>query len=184
MGVTYKKIKDEDIKLVLLTHIHTDHFNKTTIKRLAFEHPNIKFVCLKHLEEELLKLVNKDFIYVLEPYKLYDLGLCKLSSFMLVHDVPNCGYRIEIEGKKCLYATDTSTLDINAKNYDLYLVEANYDELETINRINKKRQSGEYIYEFRAMNNHLSKNQCEAFLKRNMGKNSIFIPMHEHKEKE
>lgn len=36
-GVSFKKLKDyyQELKLVLLTHIHLDHFNKTTIKKLS-----------------------------------------------------------------------------------------------------------------------------------------------------
>ena len=40
-GVSFKKLRDcyKNLKLVLLTHIHSDNFNKATIKRLAKERP-------------------------------------------------------------------------------------------------------------------------------------------------
>lgn len=185
LGISYRKLGEyaKKIKLVLLTHIHTDHFNVTAIKKLIAEHPKVKFVCLKHLVPELIKCVPERAIYVLEPNKLYDLGICKLSAFNLTHDVPNNGWRIVIGKEKCIYATDTTDLrGITAKGYDLYLIEGNYEPEEILQRINQKRLNGEYAYEIRAMQNHLSIQQCNEFLQNNMKETSEFVYMHQHKE--
>lgn len=187
LGISWKALKEfqETIKLVLLTHIHSDHFNITTIKKLHKERPTVKFVCLKHLVEPLSKAVGIDSIYVLEANKLYDLGICKVAAFPLKHDVPNNGWRIMIGKEKAIYATDTCNLyGITAKNYDLYLIEANYDLPDVLNKINEKRRNGEYVYEVRAINNHLSIQQAHDFIDSNMGPNGIWEPMHKHKEKE
>lgn len=184
LGISYRKLSEyaKKIKLVLLTHIHSDHFNTAAIKKLAIEHPKVKFVCLKHMVIELIKLVPERSIYVLEPNKLYDLGICKLSAFNLTHDVPNNGWRIQIGNEKCIYATDTTNLyGITAKDYDLYLIEANYDLEETLQKINQKRMNGEFAYEIRAMQNHLSIQQCNEFLEKNMKETSEFVYMHRHK---
>ena len=186
LGVSWKALGEyqETIKLVLLTHIHSDHFNITTIKKLYKERPTVKFVCLKHLVEPLFKVVGIDSIYVLDVNKLYDLGICKVSAFPLKHDVPNNGWRVMIGKEKAIYATDTCNLcNITAKNYDLYLIEANYDLPETLKRINEKRKNGEYIYEIRAINNHLSIQQAHDFIDLNMGANGIWEPMHQHNER-
>lgn len=185
LGISWKALGEyqKRIKLVLLTHIHTDHFNESTIKRLHFERPGVKFVCLKHLVEPLSKVVKSSAIYVLEDNKLYDLGICKVAGFMLKHDVPNNGWRVMIGKEKAIYATDTCNLyGISAKNYDLYLIEANYDLPDVIQRINEKRMNGEYVYEIRAINNHLSIQQAHDFIDSNMGPNGIWEPMHRHKE--
>lgn len=44
-GVPYKALEPyvPKLKLVLLTHIHSDHFQKRTIKRLAEERANTAF---------------------------------------------------------------------------------------------------------------------------------------------
>ena len=186
MGVSYSKVKDyaKALKVVLLTHCHSDHFKATTISKLVNEHPNIKFVCADYLVNELSQLMSINNIYVLEINKMYDLGLCKLAMFPLIHDVPNVGWRIEINGHRCIYATDTKSIDhVVAKNYDLYLIEANYDLPETLKRINEKRKNGEYIYEIRAINNHLSIQQAHDFIDLNMGANGIWEPMHQHNER-
>ena len=46
-GVPYKALEPyvPKLKLVLLTHIHSDHFQKRTIKRLASERPTLRFGC-------------------------------------------------------------------------------------------------------------------------------------------
>ena len=186
LGVSYKKLAEysKKIKLVLLTHIHSDHFNASTIKRLSIEHPKVKFVCLKYLVNDLIEIVPKERIYILEENKSYSLGICRLAAFPLTHDVPNCGWRIMIGDEKCIYATDTSNLDgIAAKGYDLYLIEGNYDIEDAIKKINEKRMNGEYAYEIRAMQNHLSKQQCKEFLQMNMKETSEYAVMHMHKEK-
>lgn len=186
MGVSYKKLGNytKTIKLVVLTHIHSDHFNKKTIVSLHRNHPAIKFVCCEHLVNELVNLVSKESIFVLEPNKVYQLGICILSPFMLQHDVTNVGWRIIINNEKCIYATDTTQLNVVAKNYDLYLVEANYDMTEILERIREKEANGEFVYEYRALNNHLSKQQCDEWLSQNMGDNSQFVYMHKHVDRD
>lgn len=186
LGISYKKFEkySRNIKLVLLTHEHSDHFNKTTIRKLAYEHPMVKFVCLKHLAKQLAIIIPKKNIYVLEANKLYNLGICKVAAFNLTHDVPNCGWRVMVGNEKCIYATDTTNLNgIKAKDYDLYLIEGNYDLTEMLKTINDKKANGEYSYEVRAMQNHLSIQQCNEFLQANMNESSKFVYMHQHKEK-
>ena len=60
----------------------------------------------------------------------------------LIHDVPNCGWHIDDYSSEMFYATDTSTLDhITAKDYDLYLIEANHTRSEIEARIADKSRS-------------------------------------------
>ena len=96
----------------------------------------------------------------------------------------NVGYRVIFDDYKVIYATDKKTLKgISAKNYDLYLIEANYDEDEIEERIRQKQQECKFVYEFRARENHLSKQQASEFLLENMGENSEYVFMHEHVER-
>ena len=187
-GVTYKKLKDDykKIKLVLLTHIHSDHFKRETIKKLAQERPTLRFACCEWLLEPLLECgVNRKNIDVLETGIKYDYKLFKVVPIKLYHDVPQCGYRILFDNYKIIYATDTRTLEgITAKNYDLYLIEGNYEDSEIEERIRKKQEIQQYCYEYRARYTHLSKGQASDFLLNNMGDKSEYVFMHEHVERE
>ncbi len=186
-GVSFKKLEKyyKDLKIVLLTHIHSDHFKKETIKKLAEERPTLRFTCCEWLLKPLLECgVNRKNIDVLQIGTRYDYKLFKVVPIKLYHDVPQCGYRVLFNDYKVFYATDTKTLKgISAKNYDLYLVEGNYDEDEIEQRIKEKRQNCEYTYEFRVKDSHLSKQQASEFLLNNMGENSEYVFMHEHVER-
>ncbi len=186
-GISFKKLKDyyKKIEIVLLTHIHQDHFNKSTIKRLAYERPTLRFACCRWLVEDLVKCgVKKENIDVLKVGNKYNYKLFKIVPIMLYHDVPNCGYRIFINDKKVIYMTDTRTLEgIKAKNYDLYLVEGNYSEDELKQRIEDKLSKGEFVYENRVKQTHLSKEYTSNWLLENMKDDSEYVFMHEHKER-
>ena len=137
MGVSYKQLTPhvKKLRLVLLTHVHSDHFNKATIKRLAKDRPTIRFGCCEWLVQELIDCgVDRKNIDVYEIGLFYDYGLFKIMPIKLYHDVPNCGYRVFYGDEKLIYATDTYTLDgIKAIEYDYYLIEGNYqDEEESV----------------------------------------------------
>ena len=186
-GVSFKRLEKyyKKLKIVLLTHIHSDHFKKETIKRLAEERPTLRFACGEWLLKDLLECgVNKKNIDVLEIGTKYDYKAFKVVPIKLYHDVPQCGYRVLFDDYKVIYMTDTRIVEgISAKNYDLYLIEGNYDEDEIEERIKEKQQNCEYVYEFRAKDSHLSKQQATEFLLNNMGENSEYVFMHEHVER-
>lgn len=107
-----------------------------------------------------------------------------MSPVKLYHDVENAGYRLYIGDKKAIYATDTAHLTgITAKDYNLYLIEANYSEDEIQERIKTKQENGEFCYEISAMKRHLSHEKASEFLLENMGKNSEYVFLHQHKDK-
>jgi len=182
-GVSFRKLGEyvKDLKLVLLTHIHHDHFNKATIRRLGKERPTLRFGCCKWLLQDLLDCgIDKRNIDVYDIGKKYNYSIFSLIPIKLYHDVPQCGYRVLMNDKKLIYATDTRTLDgIVAKDYDVYLVEGNYENEEELHS-----RAENYEYESRVKNTHLSKEYTTNWLLENMGDNSIYEFMHQHKEKE
>lgn len=55
-GVSFKKIEPyyKKIKLVCISHIHKDHLLPSTIKKLAFERPKLRFAVGEFLVQALL----------------------------------------------------------------------------------------------------------------------------------
>lgn len=184
-GVPFVALKEvyRDIRLVLLTHIHSDHFVPSTIQRLAQKRPVLRFACCEWLVSPLLSCgVSEYNIDVLEPGKKYDYGAFKVSPVKLYHNVPNAGYRLYFGDERIFYATDTSTLaGITAKNYDLYMIEANYEPDRIIEDTNKRKKNGEYAYELNVLKNHLSKTECDEFIENNRHKDSRYVYLHRHK---
>lgn len=98
------------------------------------------------------------------------------------HDVPNHLCKFEINNKYGIYIVDTNRVDnINAKNYDLFLIEANYMEHVLEQHKQEIDESGEYDHLYRVENTHLSYEQCNAFLVENMGSNSTYEYIHRSK---
>ncbi len=190
-GVPYKTLeKSGDIKalkLVLLTHVHGDHFNPSTVGRLHRERPALRWGCCEWMVKPLLESgVDKRSIHVydVDTMHYYNSPNCSLWARMLTHDVPNCCWYIHVNGESIFYATDTGTLDgIEAKDYDLYLIEANHTKAEIEARIADKQTRGEFAYEYRAAVNHLSQEQALDWLAQNAGPNSRYVFLHQHTER-
>lgn len=189
-GVSYKALEPyiRKLKLVLLTHIHGDHFRESTIRKLAENRPRLRFAGCRWMARPLVRAgVKPENIDVLEcDGTAYAYGVCNVVPVLLHHDVPNCGYKIEFPSdyKKVFYATDTGNLNgISAKNYDLYMIEANYGEQEIRERIAAKKEAGEFVYERRALEYHLSREACDDFIYRNIGPNGEYVYLHEHVER-
>lgn len=182
-GLSYKKIKDKlkNIKLIFISHSHQDHLNKITIKRIAYDNPTIKFVVgSTDLINILLGCgIKSSNIFALVSDKWYDLGMLKVRLEALEHDVPNHLCKFEVNGKRGIYIVDTNTVDnVNAKDYDLYFIEANY--MQDVLERHKQELDENNIYDhlYRVQNVHLSYEQANSFLIENMGNNSIYEYIH------
>ena len=123
-------------------------------------------------------------IDVLEIGRIYSYKTFQVSAVKLYHDVDNAGWRVFQNAEKAIYMTDTVTLEgITAKNYDLYLIEANYITEELEERIRSKEAAGEYVYEYRVQKVQVSKEKCDEWLLENIGENSEAVYIHQHIEK-
>lgn len=183
-GVAYKLVKPfvHGLQLVLLTHIHGDHFRKSTIRSLAAERPTLRFGCCRWLVRPLVEAgVKPENIDLYEFDKQYRYRTFSVEPVSLVHDVPNCGYKLQLPIGKALYATDTNNLNgISAPSFDLYLIEANYTDEEIQERISEKKANGEFIYERRVLRTHLSKAKCDDFICKNIGPAGEYVYLHSH----
>lgn len=200
-GIPWKKLitYEDKIRLVLLTHKHGDHFTPSTVKTLHKRHPAIRWGCCEWMVGPLLEAgVDKRVVdvFFLEKHTIY-FGLANVMPVPLVHDVPNCGYRVFFPVVACdschtigkveslFYATDCATLDgVEVKDCDLYMIEANHNREEIGARISEKRASGEYSYEVYARRNHLSQEQALDWLAANSGPHSKYVFLHQHQERQ
>lgn len=186
-GVSFRAVEPflKGLKLVLLTHIHGDHFRASTVRKIAQERPLVRFGAGEWMMAPLLEAgVRIGQIDKLELNRMYDYGIVRVIPVPLVHDVPNCGYKLHFPTGKMIYATDTANMNgISAPNYDLYMVEANYTDEEIRQRIKEKSMEGRYVYEHRVKKTHLSRQQCDDFLYSNLGPNSELVYMHEHQDR-
>lgn len=194
-GVSWKKLRPyaKQIKLVLLTHVHSDHFKPATVRALHRERPAVRWACCEWMVGPLVEAgVDKRVIDVVATPDNVGNGilgfsykdLCFLYAIPVPHNVPNCAWRMQdIFCGKLFYATDCSSLDgIEAKNYDLYMIEANHTRAEIEARIAAKQAAGEYAYEIEAARNHLSREQAEDWLAQNAGPESKYVFLHQHQE--
>ena len=190
-GVAYSKVKSARPHMIFLTHEHTDHFKLKTIKKLLDDNPLCKVVAGPHLWEKLSKSgIDPRKVVLAVPGKVASITVgaaykVEAEPFELIHDVPNFGWKLKIESPEgttmMMYATDTASIDhIELPGLDYYFVEANYEDEEIEKRIAEKVAAGEFAYEYRARENHLSKAQTDKWLAENAGEHSTFIYMHQH----
>jgi hypothetical protein lmonL_18341 len=178
-GVSLKALQEvkRSLKIVLLTHKHSDHLKIRTLQRLQAERPTLRIACGDFLLEELPCIKNID---VLQVGKIYDYGAFKVSPIKLYHDVPNFGWRIFLpNGQKIFHATDTVHLEgISAKGYDLYAIEHNYCEEYIQQAIEEARANGEYTHAYGSIKTHLSIQQARAFIEANRKESSEVLELH------
>ena len=187
IGVSYKKLTPyvDDIKYVLLTHHHSDHYNKTAIRKLSAHNPSIEFYCGEHLYEQTKSLVSNNNVFRISPEFLWQIGEYQISPIALDHinaDYSFCqnyGYRVVKGNHKTLYATDTDSLDnVSAKDYDLYMIEGNYCENVIYKRMEEQELNGEFTHGKRSIDSHLSIQQRSLFILMNAGVSFEQVMLH------
>jgi L-ascorbate metabolism protein UlaG (beta-lactamase superfamily) len=180
-GVPFSKIKEfaNKLQIVLISHAHFDHFNLTTLKKLSFERPSLRFGVGPWMVEKMDEIRNID---VMEAGQMYDYRAFQISPVKLYHDVTNYGFRIFKDGKKIIHCTDTAHLEgITAKNYDLFAIEHNYDEETIHEKIAEIEKNGGFAHQKGAINSHLSEQQARDFIYKNRGEHSQVLRLHESK---
>lgn len=187
-GVPFKLIEPYiyQLEYVLLTHIHGDHFNASTIKKLAKLRPTLVWVVPPFLEDNIKELGIITY-FMIKPNIEYLAGQFSFIAHELYHNVDNVGYSIFNTDEKgvhydchaLFHATDTYTLEhIKAKNYDAYFIEFNYRESDIEDVILEKESKGDFAYEKDAIENHQSFEKAESWLKNNACEDSIIVKLH------
>lgn len=163
------KIDINKIDGIVITHCHQDHCKG--IKKLK-DYVN----CKVYSNDETL-----DILPVLETQKqevkcgqIFDIGSFSLITFHVEHNVKNFGYLIKdnISHHKLVYITDCGMIpNIQFKDIDTFLIEANYNEDWYKNKENLD------VKELRNLSGkgHLSIQETTEFLNDNINYNTKFI---------
>ena len=112
----------------------------------------------------------------------------EISSFHLLHDVPNVGWIVKVSGGgendgTAMYATDTHHIPIAAPDLDLYMIEGNYTQEDMDRRISEKTESGVFMYEGRVVQAHMSRETAVEWLRENADPyKSRIVFLHGHSE--
>lgn len=183
IGVSFSAIKPfiDDLKLVLISHIHSDHINHTTLKKLVKERPTLRVGCGEWMKESLDYCKNLD---IYESGILYNYTKFQISPVTLYHEVECFGFRIFKDGHKTIHITDTAHVQgITAKGYDLFAIEHNYDEDTIYEKIAEAESQGKFSHQRRSINTHLSDQQAIQFILENASETSKVLHLHQSKHK-
>ena len=178
-GISFKAVKPylNFIQVILLSHKHLDHLNIKTLKKIQLERPSIRVGACQWMMKYLKGIDNIDLY---EPNEVYNYGPFTISPFHAQHNVPNCGYRINYNGYKTIHVTDVAHLEgIEAKGYDLYAIEHNYDADTLDDYIMEAKAKGEYTHLYESTSNHLSIQQAIEFIYANKKESSEVLKLHQ-----
>lgn len=186
-GVSFKLVAPylAEIKAIFISHEHHDHLNIQTLKKIHELRPMVRFMVGFWLKDKLiLSGIKSSKIDVLKHNKIYDYGAFKIGVIPLIHDVKNYGLKIfDLKTKeKIIYAVDTNKIDhIKAVDYNLYLIEANYDIDKLEANIKSDIEKGIYSYGMRVKDTHLSIQAASEYILNNAGANSQYEFIHQSK---
>ena len=178
------------IRMVFLTHIHCDHFDRATIAWLHRNRPSVLFACGRNLLVPLCGECGVDpgNVILCEPGKLMAVhwgeeGI-EFQCFDLIHNVENVGWAVNVrQGEHsgtAMYATDTQYIPVDFPGLDLYMVECNYHLEELEKRRAEKIAAGMFVYEDTVRLSHMSAGTIRQYLERNAAPHSQVVFLHQH----
>ena len=102
-GVSFKALSKvyRALKLVLLTHIHSDHFQPTTLRLLAENRPTLRFACCAWLcKRWWMQGCRSRRLMFWSRGHMYGYGICNVRPDMVKHNVPNCAWKVWLPSGK------------------------------------------------------------------------------------
>lgn len=159
VGIPFMKLRDHlyNVKTILVTHYHLDHINGNTVKAIRRVFPWIKWVG----NFQVAQFIDIDMIC--NPGFPIVIGEKEFIPFVCPHgDVECTGFTWWDNGKRIIYATDTSSLDYAPDGpYDYLFLESNHDELK-IKAIKEGRKPDQF-HLLDGPLRHLSTQECKKF---------------------
>lgn len=180
----------QNVRHLFITHRHSDHLNISVLKNIAkkVSESIIRFGlhvnsdCYEMIERkapEIAEMIESERLTSHSSLNLKIDGVeYQIETYPLYHDVENQGFVITKDGKTLIHATDTSTMkDAPNKQFDVILVEGNYDESKLIEYL----KSDDREVRYRAARNlrHLSIQAHENFVKSHSHPETVSLMLHE-----
>lgn len=180
----------QNVRHLFITHRHSDHLNISVLKNIAKKVSksiirfglHVNSDCYNMIERKAPEIAEMIESERLTSHSLLDLKIdgveYKIETYPLYHDVENQGFVITKNGKTLIHATDTSTMkDAPNRQFDVILVEGNYDESKLIEYL----KSDDREVRYRAARNlrHLSIQAHENFVKSHSHHDTISLMLHE-----
>ena len=180
----------QNVRHLFITHRHSDHLNISVLKNIAKKVSKSIIRFGRHVNSDCYNMIERKAPEIAEmieserltSHSLLDLKIdgveYKIETYPLYHDVENQGFVITKNGKTLIHATDTSTMkDAPNRQFDVILVEGNYDESKLIEYL----KSDDREVRYRAARNlrHLSIQAHENFVKSHSHPDTISLMLHE-----
>lgn len=180
----------QNVRHLFITHRHSDHLNISVLKNIAKKVSksiirfglHVNSDCYNMIERKAPEIAEMIESERLTSHSLLDLKIdgveYKIETYPLYHDVENQGFVITKNGKTLIHATDTSTMkDAPNRQFDVILVEGNYDESKLIEYL----KSDDREVRYRAARNlrHLSIQAHENFVKSHSHPETQSLMLHE-----
>lgn len=172
-GIAFKDIEEHlyNVKYLLLTHNHSDHIKKATLRKIKSKFPRVQIIgnYEVHQVHKVDTVSNHGYPVETKDYTFI--------PFECVHDVVTQGFTWKYKDYEIIYATDTSSLE-NApiKKYDYLFLESNHDEKKLEKVIGERK--GSYS-PYLSSKRHLSTKACRTFYYLNRrNRDSKLIELH------
>ena len=157
-------INVKDIELCLVSHSHQDHFK--SVEWLSNRGVKVGLPS-SAVEKGLFKrLIRKDRLIELEPYKTAKQGNWYVKPFELEHDgIENLGFLLlhAPTDERLFYATDTAFIKEVPQNVDVMMIEINFQKKYLEESVKEGTMSRENMR--RIMRSHMSLQTTLDFLK-------------------
>ena len=182
-GIPYKYLKEELYKVdfLLITHDHSDHINRTALKRIVKEFPNIKIYSTYKVAR-----INENIVAINTDYLPIWLNDDEMYAIEVIHNTVTFAYVLVFPDANVLYATDLRRTDELERfsdekhlKYDYIFLEANYDDykLDAV----KNEWHGQYNAYIDSTSRHLSKDQSLKFYSKYRNEGGEYIELHKSK---
>lgn len=181
IGVSFRKVEEAmyKTKYLLITHVHQDHLNIGTLKKIYQLFPHVEIIS----NYDVYALLRDEGIAIdiINPSRPYQTSKYAFRAFACYHSAITYGYFWQSsDGDNIIYATDTSSLDNAPKDipYDYLFLESNYDE-KKLEEYFIEAMKKEGYDRSRENTRHLSTRQAKSFYymyRRNQ--DSAFIELH------